>query len=343
MTITQISPAGILKTGLGFWASKTLLAAVELDLFTFLANGPRRAEEIRKALDLHPRSVFDFLDTLTALEFLQREGKKKDALYRNTPEADTFLVRDRPGFLGGMLQMANRRLYRYWGDLETALRTGQPQNESKYGGYSIFDAIYANRGALEEFLSAMENMQRVNFKTLVEKFDFASFDSFCDVGGAGASLSIILAQEYPHLQGASFDLQPLTKIAQSNIKKAGLSDRISAIEGDFFKDQLPSADVIIMGNVLQNWGIHDKMTLIRKAYEVLPPGGVFIAIESIIDNDRRRNLFGLMMSLNLLIETKEGFDYAADEFTDWARLAGFKEVNLLPLQGPASAAVAYKR
>jgi hypothetical protein len=121
-----------------------------------------------------------------------------------------------------------------------------------------------------------------------------------------------------------------------------MGQRVKTANGDFFKDALPKADMIVMGNILHDWDEQNKMFLMKKAYEALPAGGAFVAIENIIDNERNKNAFGLLMSLNMLIETGQGFDYTLNDFERWAKDAGFKKTVLLPLAGSSSAAIAYK-
>ena len=162
------------------------------------------------------------------------------------------------------------------------------------------------------------------------------------MGGAGGFLSILVSKSNPHLSCTSFDLPPVLPIANRNIKAMGASNNVTAQAGDFFEDAFPNADVITMGNILHDWGLQEKLTLMQKAYDALPEGGVFIAIENVIDSDRRENAFGLMMSLNMLIETTDGFDYSASDFEGWAKEIGFKSVEIMPLTGPTSAAIAYK-
>lgn len=344
MTTTeiQVTPDKIMQVGLGFWASKTLLAAVELDLFSYLSTGEKGPRDIQKKLKLHDRAVNDFLDTLVALGFLERNGLKESAVYTNSPDVNLFLVKGKPTYVGGMLQMANNRLYPFWGNLEEALRTGQPQNESSNGGTPLFEAIYANENTLREFLEAMASIQMGNFMQLAQKFDFSQYQSFVDMGGANASLSCLVKQQYPHLACTSFDLSPVAPIAMENIKKMGLEGQVQTQSGDFFKDIFPQADVITMGNVLHDWSEDEKLLLMKKAYDSLSTGGAFIAIENVIDSERKKNAFGLMMSLNMLIETPEGFDYSTDDFEKWAHIAGFSRVEFIPLTGPSSAAIAYK-
>ena len=337
-----ITPEKIMQIGMGFWASKTLLTAVNMSLFTHLAHNPMSGREIRKALGLNKRSLYDFLDTLVALGFLSRKGLKKSAIYSNTADTDLFLDKNKLSYIGGILEMSNNRLYPFWGDLEEGLKTGKPQNETKNGGKPIFEAIYANEPKLREFLHAMGGVQMGNFMMLANAFDFSNYNTLCDIGGSGANLSIHLAKHHNHLTCTSFDLPPVTPVANENIDHMGLGNRVTAISGDFFVDDFPKADVITMGNILHDWGTEDKLMLITKAYNALPEGGALIVIENIIDDDRRHNAFGLMMSLNMAIETEEGFDFTAADFDNWAKQVGFKNTKVMPLTGPSSAVIAVK-
>jgi hypothetical protein len=337
-----LDPSHIMQVGVGFWASKTLLSAVELELFTQLGTEDLTGEQIRERLALHPRATFDFLDTLVALGFLERDGTGSEGRYRNTVQTSAFLNKHSPTYIGGILEMCNARLYRFWGDLTEALQTGKPQNEVKHTGAPMFEELYRDEARLEQFMQAMRGIQMGNFHVLAEKFDFSRYQSVCDVGGATGQLSIILTTRHPHLRCTSFDLPVVEPIATRAIEAAGLSDRVSTAAGDFFADPLPQADVICMGNILHDWNLDGKLHLIRSAYQSLPEGGALIAIENIIDDDRRQNAFGLMMSLNMLIEFGDAFDYTGADFSGWCQEVGFRQTEILPLTGPSSAAVAYK-
>ena len=345
MQTNQPTPERILQTGLGFWASKTLLAAVNLKLFTQLGEkGKLSGPAIKKLLGFQctDRNVYDFLDTLTSLGFLQREGLMETALYSNGGDTGFFLDAGKPGYIGGILEMANNRLYNFWGNLEEGLLTGMPQNEAKQGVTDMFAKIYESPERLKEFVHAMSGVQMGNFMSFAQQFDFSNYTTLTDAGGAGAMLSLMVAKYQPHMQCRSFDLPAVAPIAQENIAKFGLSERVTTVDGDFFKEPLPTADVIVMGNILHDWDEEQKLELVKKAWEALPPGGAFVAIENIIDEERKQNTFGLMMSLNMLIETGKGFDYTFSDFTGWAKTAGFRDVSILALTGPSSAAIAYK-
>ena len=335
-------PSHIMQVGMGFFMSKTLLSAVELELFTQLGADALTGEEIGTRLDLHPRAIADFLDLLVALRLLDRDGDGMGARYCNTAETGAFLDKGSPAYLGGILEMSNSRLYRFWADLTDALQTGEPQNEIKHTGKSMFDELYSDPARLEQFMNAMAGISLANFTMLAERFDFSRYNTLCDVGGATGQLCSVVAERHPGLSCTSFDLPVVEPIAKKAIAAAGLSDRVATAAGDFFADPFPRADVITMGLILHDWNLERKMELIRAAYDALPEGGAFIAVENLIDDARRDNAFGLAMSLNMLIEFGDAFDFTGADFTNWCTEVGFREVEVLPLAGPASAAVAYK-
>ena len=259
--MSHIDPSKIMQIGMGFWASKTLLTAVNLQLFTFLGSGEKSAKDIQEKLGLHNRSLYDFLDTLVALGFLNRTGLMENANYSNAPDSDFFLDQNKPTYIGGILEMSNNRLYPFWNHLEEALKTGKPQNESKNGGASLFEAIYADENVLREFLHAMGGVQAGNFDFFARNFDFSNFKTHCDVGGSGGNLCVHVAKNNQHIQCLSFDLPQVKPIANDNFTALGLNDRIKAVAGDFFKDDLPKADLITMCNVLHDWSEKDKKML----------------------------------------------------------------------------------
>ncbi|MDB5240892.1 MAG: methyltransferase/methylase [Spirosoma sp.] len=339
---TTLSPARIMDVGMSFWASKTLLTAVKLDVFTELSTNSLTGAELQSRLGLHPRSSHDFFDTLVSLGFLERVGNGAQALYGNAPEAAQFLNRHAPTYIGGLLEMANDRMYPFWGSLEEGLRTGLPQNEMKKTGKSLFDAIYEQPAVLEQFLRGMSGGQMGNFMALAHTFDFGRYDTLCDIGGANATLSICVARQHPHLHCLSVDLPAVVPVAARTIAQAGLSEQIQVGTLDFMRQSFPQAQVITMGNILHDWSLDIKQMLIGKAYQALPDNGALVVIENIIDDERRQNSFGLLMSLNMLIETDGGFDYTHADFHQWATQAGFRSTTKLPLAGPCSAVVAYK-
>ena len=335
-------PATILQAAFGFWQSKVLLTAVEFGVFTKLANRRLTGAELGTELQLHPRAIADFFDALVAMKFLDREEDGPQAKYFNTPDGSMFLDEASPRYIGGFLAMCNARLFRFWNDLPEALRTGKPQNEIKHGQKGMFEELYSDLPRLEQFMGAMTGLSRINFEAFATRFDFSKFDTLCDVGGATGLLSIEVARAHSHLKCISFDLPEVEPIAQRHIAAAGLDDRISVVAGDFFRDSLPKADVITMGMILHDWNLEKKMHLIRSAYAALPADGALVAIEALIDDARRENVQGLLMSLNMLIEFGDAFDYTGADFRQWCGEVGFRRFDVIHLAGASSAAIAYK-
>lgn len=334
----HITPDHILQVGLGFWASKTLLSAVEMEVFTEIERKPGTLDDLTGRLGLHPRSARDFLDALVALNFLERV----DGVYRNTPATALFLDKHKPSYVGGILEMANHRLYPFWARLTEGLRTGRPQNELAGNGESLFVRLYADPARLKEFLRAMTGVSRGANLAIAAKFPWKDYRTFVDAGTAQGDLAVQVALANPHLSGRGFDLPEVEPIFTEYVAANGLGARLTFAPGDFFSGPLPAADVIMMGHILHDWDLAEKKRLIRKAWEALPPGGAFISYDSIIDDERRKNAFGLMMSLNMLIETQGGFDYTGADCIGWMKEAGFKDAYVEHLVGPDSMVVGIK-
>lgn len=338
MTDPTVTPDSIMQLGLAFCSSKTLLSAIELGLFTELAKSPLGASDLRERLKLHPRSALDFFDALVALGMLERE----DGIYRNTPATDKFLDRTKLTYLGGMLEMANERLYPFWGSLTEGLKTGLPQNEVKGGGAGLFESLYNDPERLKLFLRAMTGLSMAASQAIAQKFPWDKYQTVVDVGGAQGGLLVQLALSHPHLRGVNFDLGAVEPIFNDYVAANGLSDRLQFQSGNFFTEPLPSADVITMGHILHDWNMEEKRMLLNKAFASLPDGGALIVFEALIDDERRHNPFGLIMSLNMLIETPGGFDYSGKDCSAWLREAGFRETRVEHLAGPDSMVVAIK-
>jgi len=334
----QPQPDHIMQVGLGFWASKTLLSAVEMELFTELAKQPADLETLQRRLGLHQRSARDFFDALVALKFLER----RDGRYYNTPSTDFFLDKGKPSYIGGILEMANRRLYPFWSYLTTALRTGLPQNEVKGGNPDVFAAIYAEPAQLREFLKSMSGISRAANLAIAGGFPWSKYHNVVDVGTAQGDLIVQVALANPYIEGIGFDLPEVQPIFEEFVEANGLSGRVKFTPGSFMDQPLPKGDVVMMGHILHDWSLEIKRMLVHKAYEALVDGGAYIVYESIIDDDRLVNAFGLLMSLNMLIETPGGFDYTGADCSEWMKQAGFRETRVEHLVGPDSMVIGIK-
>ena len=334
---TQVSPEKLMQLGTAFWSSKVFLSAVELGVFTALAKGPMDAESLSKSTGLHDRGSVDFLDCLVSLGLL----KRADGLYSNTPETETYLDSAKLAYLGGFFEMVNTRSYPSWGELSTVLKTGIPNNEAT-GADDLFEAMYADPKRLKMFLQAMTGVSRPCANAIAEKFPWQKYNSFVDVGTAQGGLAVEIVKKHSHLHGTGFDLPQCKPIFEAYTKQNQVEKQLTFQTGDFFKEDLPSTDVLIMGHILHDWNLEQKRMLIAKAYKALSTGGAFIVYESMIDDQRKENVFGLLMSLNMLVQTPGGFDFTPSQLKEWLSEAGFKDISFTKLPANHTMAVAIK-
>lgn len=236
--------------------------------------------------------------------------------------------------------MANARLYGFWGSLTDALRTGEPQSEAKTGD-DFFATLYADPEKLAQFAGAMSGLSSATGQAIAAKFQWRDYASVIGIGCAQGAVPVAIASAHEHLTGGGFDLPPIRPIFDAYTNQHGLADRLSFMPGDFFADPLPSADVLIMGHILHDWNLEQKHLLLQKAYDALPKGGALIVYEAIIDDDRRHNAFGLLMSINMLIEGL-GSDFTGRDCRGWMAEIGFKDSYVEHLVGPDSMVVGIK-
>ena len=337
-----MSPDRILGLGFGFFAAQTLMTAVEMGVFSLLAGQALTASELENRLALHPRATADFLDALVALKLLDKDRDAVEWTYRNSPEASLFLDQASDDYVGGILIMARRRLYRYWADLDEALRTGRPQSEVKHQEKGLFDEIFQDPTKLRDFCAAMTGLSRQNFHKFSEIYPFGRHKTHLDVGASMGLLSRLVVERHPGLRSIAFDLPEVAAIARESLAAWGVADRVEVKAGSFLNDPLPRADVITLGNILHDWNLPTKKHIIQACHNALSDGGALVVIENLIDDDRRNNAFGLLMSLNMLVEFGDAFDCTFQDLEGWCRELGFRRFERLHVHGPCSALVAIK-
>ncbi|MGH3850931.1 MAG: methyltransferase, partial [Pseudonocardiaceae bacterium] len=317
----------------------TLLSAVELGVFSELADaGALDGEALRERLGLHPRGATDFLDALVALDMLQRE----DGRYANTPATELFLDRAKPSYMGGILEMANAHQYGFWGSLTEGLRTGLPQSEAAKGGEDVYEVLYGDPVRLAQFARAMTGLSADTARALAAKFPWQDHSSVIDIGCSEGAVPVQIALVHEHITGGGFDLPAIRPIFDTYVAGFGLGERLTLTTGDFFADPLPKADVLVMGHILHIWDIDKKRLLLQKAYDALPEGGALVVFEALIDDERRSNVFSLLMSLTMLLETPGGFDYTGADCRAWMQETGFRGSYVEHLVGPDSMVVGIK-
>jgi hypothetical protein len=333
----QLSPDRIVEIGYAFRAAKTLLSAVELGVFTALAQGPCDLDKLKAKLGIAERGARDFLDALVALGLLERDGSGR---YRNSPDADHYLDADKPSYIGGDLSHNNERGYPHWHSLTAALRTGVPQ--SKAGACGYFHELHADEAAREAFVQGMTGGTRQAASSLAGQFPWRQYRTMIDIGTAEGCLAVEIAKSHPHITGGGFDLPAVQPHFDRFVGQHGLAHRLRFHAGDFLRDPLPRADVLVLGRVLHNWDLATKMMLLKKTHTALPSGGALIVYERLIDDDRRVNAAALLASLNMLIMTAGGFDFTTADCARWMQDAGFHGVHVGPLTSEISMIVGLK-
>jgi hypothetical protein len=326
MEATSAAPDRLLKLGVAFRDSKTLLSAIELGVFSLLAEAPLELETLAEKSGVHPRGARDFFDALVALGLLERD---QSCRYSNAADANLYLVRNKPTYIGDELELANARQFGPWSMLTEALRTGQPQSGAR--GTENYRAYYADSVILENVARGMTGGSLRAAQAMAARFPWQEYRTLIDIGASQGCLPVQIALAHPHLRGGGFDLPALKPLFEAYVGQHGVADRVRFHPGDFFNDPLPTADVLVMGRVLHNWDFATKMLLLKKAYDALPEGGVLIVYERFIDDGRRFSTAGLLASLNMLVLTAGGFDYSAADCKGWMAETGFRDVRLSPL------------
>ncbi|MFE8993829.1 methyltransferase [Streptomyces collinus] len=328
-------PGDILQLTMAFYGSRALISAVELDLFTLLAGKPLPFEELCDRAGIHPRGARDFLDALVALGLLDREGEE---IYRNSPVADRYLDRRKPGYVGGYTRLADTKLFPVWARLTDALRTGEKQVPSQGG----FFGGYADPEAARGFLGAMDAVNGGVGHSLASALDWTEYSSFVDLGGARGNLAANLHGAHPHLQATCFDLPEMEPFFQEHMKSLETTDHVRFVGGDFFTDALPRADVFIVGHILHYFGLRQREALVARIHQALAPGGVVLVYDRMIDDDRRNAALSLLGSLNMLLTSDEGREYTPAECVRWLSGAGFTDIRTTAVSGPDTLAIGRK-
>lgn len=321
-TVTKINtPADILRLGNAFCDAKALLTGVELGLFTFLADRPATVEEVRTELKLHGRGLWDLLSLLVALGLLERDAGQ----YRNTESGQCYLVRGKQSYIGDFLERSNRNLYPAYGRLSEALRTGEPQTGSS------FDEVAQNPQILRQFVHMMDALTHTLGPHVVDAYDWTRHRSVLDVGGCRGNLTTQILEAQPHLQGHVFDIPQMAPFFDELMAETGLTGRATFHGGSFFEmDELPRADVVVLGHVLHDWDPQQRNYLVALAYAAVNPGGALLVYDRMLE-DEPLHVDNLVISLDMLLVTDGGSEYTVTELLDNAATAGCTDVTAEPL------------
>jgi 2-polyprenyl-3-methyl-5-hydroxy-6-metoxy-1,4-benzoquinol methylase len=329
----NVSSIPLMGLATSFWSFKTLASALELDLFSKLTRGKgASAQEVATALGIEARPAEMLLTGCASLDLLE---KRKDR-YRNTPMAEEFLVRGKPYFFGGFVEMLDRRLYAGWGKLTEALRTNRPTTWDPKVQKSLFDGL--DPIMLEHFWEAMHSISTSTAAVLAKVVDFRRFRKLLDVGGGSGAFDIELCRQHRHLRATVYDLPQVVEIAAQKIAEAKLSARVGTSGGDFFRDAVyPSGhDVILLSMIMHDWSEEDDRAILKKCFRALPSGGAVLISELLVNDDKTGPPPGALMSLNMLIETSGGRNYTASEYSEWLADIGFHKIRRKALVAPGA-------
>jgi len=308
--------ASIMRLNTAYAEARLLHSAVEVGIFELLAAGPRTAEEICRARDLHPRLVRDFLDGLTALGLLE----KREEAYGNSQAAGEYLVPGGPVFIGGRVRAAAQRHYRTWTGLTEALHDGKPKAAL---GLGAMDELYSDPAKARAFLVHMDANNAIVAPQLASVVGWSSYRSFVDIGGARGNVTAHLVEAFPHLSGGVFDLPKIEPYFTELVTERAVADRVTFHPGDFFTDPLPRADVLVLGHVLHDWAPEDRRMLLRKAFDAVPVGGAVVVYDQMLA-EQHPDLASLLGSLNVALLSDGGSEYTVTELRDWLADAGFR-------------------
>lgn len=326
----------VLATAMAFQSAKLVLTAVEIGLFDALAAGPLSEAELRARLGLHPRGAADFLHALAALGIVRRTGDD----YAVSLGAESLLPGS-PTPLTGFLRMADRVMYPAWGRLAEALRTGKPQ-AATFQGPDMFAELYEHDDTRSELVRMAEDASRPLIPALVERFDWGAYQSVLELGGCRGNVLAGVVRAHPHLDARVLDLPPLAEPFAAHMADIGMTGRVSFHAADFFDDELPEVDVVMIGHALVDWDDDERQKLIRRVFPRVRPGGVFLIWDPIVVPDADSYLRNLLRSMNLQLMTPTGSGYRLSECMAWLTDAGFAAVDHIDLGHDVTLVIARK-
>ncbi len=333
-------PEKIFELGNAFVASQALMVADEIELFTAVddADGLTR-REIEEQFDFaHHHGVRDFLDLLVAHELLSRDGDT----YRLTGLSEQYLLPDRDTYVGDYLLLSRHRMYESATDLRSALETGDPQNELTSGETLYEDGnVYATPEAREGFQDAMRSLSTFPTRWIAAEVNWSQFDRVCDLGTAKGTLARRIA-ESSDCEVIGFDLPDAEPGFVSYTAESDAAERLEFHAGNFFEDALPSADAYAFGHILNDWSGSEKRELVQKTYDSLPADGALFVHETMLDDDRTENRFGLYMNMITLLELRGGYCATVESYETLLEDVGFSDVQRRDIPGAETLLVGYK-
>jgi acetylserotonin O-methyltransferase len=332
-------PRPVLELLDAFRSSKVMLVAVSLRVFDLLERMPASAENLATELRVRTEPLQRLLDACAGLGLLRKQG----GAYQNEPVASTYLCRGTPDTLAGYILYSDKVLFQLWGQLENAIREGEPQWTQTFqqeGG--IFDHFFRTDEDTQNFLQGMHGLGLLSSPQIVSAFDLSRFKTFVDLGGATGHLAIAACERYPGMKAILFDLPRVIDAVQPRVAASSVGSRIECRTGDFFSpEELPDADLFGLGKILHDWADEKASGLLRSIHRHLPAGGGILLGEKLLHEDKGGPLAAQLQSLNMLVCT-EGRERTLGEFRALLESAGFADVRGCVTGAPLDAVFAVK-
>lgn len=336
--ISQPDPTPVLELLDGFRRSKAMFAGVSLGVFDALEEGPQSAAKLASRLKCHPEALERLLSACVGLQLLQREGEA----YANTPTAKAFLTQTSPRRMTGYINFANNVTWRLWERLEDAVREGSHRWPQVFGWEGpIFSHFFRDEHSKREFLMGMHGFGVISSPQVVSSFDLSRFTRLVDLGGATGHLAIAACQRYPALNAVVFDLPQVIPLAREIVAASPVSRQIEFVEGNFFTDAIPQADLYSLGRILHDWSEEKIYKLLTLIYDRLPVGGGLLIAEKLLWEDKSGPSTGQLQDLNMLSCT-EGRERSLREYESVLARVGFRDVVGCRTSAPVDAVLALK-
>jgi acetylserotonin N-methyltransferase len=330
-------PSPVLNLIEAFRGSKVMFAAVSLQVFDHLEEAAT-VTELASALHVQAEPLERLLDACVGLKLLRRNGLR----YENLPVAQVYLRRKSPQSLTGYILYSNEVLLRLWSHLEDAVREGTPRWKQSLGSEgSIFEHFFRTPEAKQTFLQGMHGLGALSSPAVAQAFDLSPFRQLVDLGGATGHLAIATCERFPDLRAVVFDLEEVIDAARIHMSQSPASERIGAVAGDFFRDELPEGDLFALGRIVHDWPDERVQTLLSRIYQRLPPGGGLLLAEKLLHDDKSGPVSAQLQSLNMLVCT-EGKERSLEEYRQLLEAAGFRDVQGRFTQRPLDAIFALK-
>jgi acetylserotonin O-methyltransferase len=332
-------PSPVIELIEAFRRSKVMFAAVSLGVFDLIQRAPCNLTTLAAELHLRPEPLERLLDACVGLKLLRRNG----ASYENEAVASTYLCRTSERALTGYILYSNDVLFRLWSQLEDAVREGTPRWQQVFGiEGGIFEHFFRTEEAKQTFIQGMHGLGLLSSPKVVEAFDLSRFQRLVDLGGATGHLAIAACERYPNLRAIVFDLPQVVETARIQASRSAVaSARIEVMAGDFFRDELPDADLFAMSRILHDWSEDKIRSLLAKIYARLRPGGGILLAEKLLREDKTGPTSAQLQSLNMLVCT-EGKERSLGEYRRLLEEAGFRNVEGQVTGSPLDAVLATK-